>query len=228
MNPVDSSLAIELRDPATLVPYEKNAKLHPDEQIERLAATIKRFGWDQPIVVDVKGVIIKGHGRRLAALKLGLPKVPVLVRHDLSDGEADALRISDNAVFSSQFDTRMLQEELQRLMSADDLDFGIDDLGLSSKDHDLLIKQIDIAATEALMSDASAEIERQKDDDQRRVEASDREEVVLHEVFGFKRVTREQSRVIGRMMAAAEDETALTGSGAFIAWLELRAAEGVI
>jgi hypothetical protein len=82
-----SDLKVELWDIERVKPYPKNTKLHPDEQIERLSRTISRFGWDQPIVVDKHGVIIKGHGRRLAALKLGLKKVPVCVRRDLSQDE---------------------------------------------------------------------------------------------------------------------------------------------
>ena len=69
---------IEWRDPATLTPYSNNAKTHPTEQIDKIAASIASFGFDQPIVVDTDGVIIKGHGRREASLRLGLDQVPVL------------------------------------------------------------------------------------------------------------------------------------------------------
>ena len=127
-----SDLKVELWDIERVKPYPKNTKLHPDEQIERLSRTISRFGWDQPIVVDKHGVIIKGHGRRLAALKLGLKKVPVCVRRDLSQDEADAARIADNAVIGMQFDTGMMQEELRRLLE-DGSTLNVDDLGLTAK-----------------------------------------------------------------------------------------------
>jgi hypothetical protein len=68
-------------------PYANNAKEHPDEQVEKIRSSIKNYGWDQPIVVDAGGEIIKGHGRRLAAKSLGMAEVPVIVREDLSEGE---------------------------------------------------------------------------------------------------------------------------------------------
>ena len=85
-----------------IIPYDSNVKIHDDEQIEKLANNIKKFGFDQPIVVDKDNVIIKGHGRRLACLKLGLDRVPVIVRDDLTKEEADAARLSDNRVTSSE------------------------------------------------------------------------------------------------------------------------------
>jgi ParB-like chromosome segregation protein Spo0J len=86
---------IEWRDPASLTPYSNNAKTHPVEQVDKIAASIASFGFDQPIVVDGDGVIIKGHGRREASLRLGLDNVPVLVRTDLSVAEIKAARLAD-------------------------------------------------------------------------------------------------------------------------------------
>ena len=227
MNVLDSKFVVKKWPVTDLIPYEKNAKLHPPEQIERLAATIKRFGWDQPIVVDKEGVIIKGHGRRLAAMHLGLTEVPVLVRSDLSKSEADAVRISDNAVFGTQFDTRTLQEELMRLMSDTELDFSVDDLGLSTKDHDLLMKQIDVAAENVIMTDTNSEIEKQRTEDEERVEKADREEITLSEAFGFKRFTREEARLVQSLISVAEEFSGLEGKDAFIAWMRSNPTLGV-
>src|SRR5438270_12711821 len=127
-----SDLKVELWDIERVKPYPKNTKLHPDEQIERLSRIISRFGWDQPIVVDKHGVIIKGHGRRLAAIKLGVKQVPVWVRADLTQEEADAARIADNAVIGMQFDTGMMQEELRRLLE-DGESMNADDLRLTAQ-----------------------------------------------------------------------------------------------
>ena len=77
-------LNIEWRHPDGLTSYARNPKTHPDDQIAKIAASIASFGFDQPIVVDAEGVIIKGHGRREASLLLGLTRVPVVVRNDLS------------------------------------------------------------------------------------------------------------------------------------------------
>ena len=87
-----NSPVIEIWDIKDLVPYEMNAKKHPQDQVEKLATAITKFGWTQPIVVWNNGEIIAGHGRRLAALHLGMKKVPVVVRSDLSKVEADALQ----------------------------------------------------------------------------------------------------------------------------------------
>lgn len=96
-------------------PSSKNAKHHPDEQIVKIANAIKTFGWDQPIVVDAKLEIIKGHGRRLAAIYLGMTNVPVVVRDDLTEAEADAARISDNVVGIGDLDMDMIKIELERM-----------------------------------------------------------------------------------------------------------------
>jgi len=106
---------IELRDIGTIKPYEKNAKRHPKEQIEKLAAIIKRHGFDQPIVVDSAGVIIKGHGRLLASKQLGLKKVPVLVRADLTPAQVREARIADNRVTEFGWDMDLVTQELQEL-----------------------------------------------------------------------------------------------------------------
>jgi len=100
--------------PNKLTDYAKNAKKHPDEQIDKLAQQIDAFGFDQPIVVDKKLVIIKGHGRKRAALKLGLSRVPVIIS-DLSESEAKAARIADNKVTSLEYDENLLKFDLHSL-----------------------------------------------------------------------------------------------------------------
>ena len=70
-----------------LIPYERNQKKHDDKQIRNVANSIKRFGWQQPIVVDKKDVVIIGHCRLLAAKLLKLSKVPVTVADDLTEDE---------------------------------------------------------------------------------------------------------------------------------------------
>jgi DNA modification methylase len=110
---------IEWRDPAALTPYSNNAKTHPTEQIDKIAASIASFGFDQPIVVDGDGVIIKGHGRREASLRLGLDQVPVFVRHDLSVTDIKAARLADNRTAQSPWDEEALRLELEALMEED-------------------------------------------------------------------------------------------------------------
>lgn len=81
---------------ARVIPYENNERTHPPDQIQLLANLLLKFGPDQPIVVDEHGVILKGHGRREAALSAGMTKFPVVQRRGLSDHDKTALRISDN------------------------------------------------------------------------------------------------------------------------------------
>ena len=102
-----------------LTKYGNNAKLHPETQIEKIARSIELYGFDQPIIVDAEGVIIKGHGRLLAAQLLGLELVPVIVRDDLTSVQAAAARIADNKVAESPWDENLLPMELSMLQDND-------------------------------------------------------------------------------------------------------------
>jgi DNA modification methylase len=125
---------IEWRDPASLTPYSNNAKTHPTEQVDKIAASIASFGFDQPIVVDGDGVIIKGHGRREASLRLELDQVPVLVRTDLSVAEIKAARLADNRTAQSPWDDELLRVELEALLE-EDFDLGLTGFDLAEIDE---------------------------------------------------------------------------------------------
>lgn len=114
--------------PGELIPYEKNAKQHPPEQIEHIANSIKRFGWQQPIVVDRDNVVIIGHGRLAAAKELKLEEVPVVYADQLSDEDVKALRLADNKTNESGWNMSALEEELAGLAIAgvDMSQFGFD------------------------------------------------------------------------------------------------------
>ena len=118
---------VELVDRDELIPYSNNPKEHPDEQVKKIASSIKNYGWDQPIVVDGDGEIIKGHGRLQAAETLGLEEVPVIWREDLSDAEAKAARIADNKTAESAWNDDLLATELEVLDDFDDVELGFDD-----------------------------------------------------------------------------------------------------
>lgn len=116
-------------------PYEKNPRIIPEEAVERVAASIREFGFQQPIVVDKDGVIIVGHTRFKAAEKLGLEKVPVVVA-DLSPEKARAYRLADNKTNeATSWDDDLLFSELTDI-EADiaDLDFSMLDFGFSALD----------------------------------------------------------------------------------------------
>jgi ParB-like chromosome segregation protein Spo0J len=103
---------VDVRDLDAVIPYGENPKEHPTEQIDKIASSIQRFGWDQPIVVDGNGTIIKGHGRYQAAQKLGLTEVPVIEQSELTESQARAARIADNRVSESEYDDELLELEL--------------------------------------------------------------------------------------------------------------------
>lgn len=130
------SMELSIWSISDIKPYEKNAKLHTPEQIEKIAASISNFGWDQPIVIDKDGVIIKGHGRRLAAMRLGISEVPVLVRGDLTKEQVKAARIADNQVALGGFDSDLLKADLAELFAAP-VDFSLTDMGFDEGEIDL-------------------------------------------------------------------------------------------
>jgi hypothetical protein len=108
---------IEQRKTADLIPYARNAKLHNEQQIAQIAASIKEFGFNDPIEITVDNVIIAGHGRVLAAQKLGLTEVPVIVHSHLTDNQRKAYTLLNNrlAETGGGWDTEMLKLELDEL-----------------------------------------------------------------------------------------------------------------
>lgn len=117
-----------------LTPYTKNAKKHDKKQIANVANSIKRFGWQQPIVIDDDGIVVIGHCRLLAAKKLGMREVPCTIASGLTENEIKELRIADNKTNESPWDTEILAEELEE-MSLDGFDF---DFGLEEKSKEIV------------------------------------------------------------------------------------------
>lgn len=115
--------------PGDLTPYAHNAKRHPDDQVEHIANSIREFGFRQPIVVDADNVVVIGHGRLLAAKKLGLDAVPVVRADDLTEAQIKALRLADNKTNESEWDFGLLDAELVDLaLDFDMSDFGFDEI----------------------------------------------------------------------------------------------------
>src|SRR6516162_3109385 len=110
-----------------LIPWLTNPRTHSDAQVTQIAASISAFGFNNPILVDTKAGIIAGHGRLLAARKLGLTEVPVVVLDHLSEAQKRAYIIADNQVaIQAGWDDTLLREELAALR---DEDFNINLLG---------------------------------------------------------------------------------------------------
>lgn len=120
-------MEILMRKVSELTPYDKNAKQHDATQVANVANSIKRFGWQQPIVIDENGVVVIGHCRLMAAKKLNLNEVPVTIASGLTEDEIKELRIADNKTNESPWDLGLLAEDIEGLdFEGFDLDFGID------------------------------------------------------------------------------------------------------
>lgn len=107
----------------SLVPYENNARTHSDEQVDKIIRSIKEFGFINPVLVNKENVIIAGHGRVMAAKKMGMSKVPCLYVEHLTDEQMRAYVIADNKLAEEAgWDMEILQNELEALQA---LDFDI-------------------------------------------------------------------------------------------------------
>lgn len=122
-------MKIEQEKIENLIPYGFNNRIHSDEQIDRIANSIKEFGFNQPLVIDGSKIVIVGHGRLMAAKKLGLSTVPVVRKTDLTEAQIKAYRILDNKLQNdSEWELDNLQLELSNL---EDLGFDLESFGLN-------------------------------------------------------------------------------------------------
>lgn len=121
----ETELKIEQVKLEKIKPYKNNAKKHPEEQVANVAESIKTLGWRQPIVLDVNNVIIIGHGRYLAAKRLGLKLAPCHYAKDLTAEQVKKLRLLDNKLNESEWDLDLLKLDAKGLdFSEYDLDWG--------------------------------------------------------------------------------------------------------
>jgi len=128
-----------------LIPYARNSRTHSDAQVAQIAASIKEFGFTNPVLIDEDGGIIAGHGRTLAARKLGLDEVPCLRLSYLSEAQKKAYVIADNKLaLNAGWDDDMLKVELSELK---DLEF---DLSLIGFDADELANLLEPEQVEGL------------------------------------------------------------------------------
>lgn len=132
-----------------LIPYARNSRTHNDEQIAQIAASIKEFGFTNPILIGVDDVIIAGHGRLLAAQRMGLKEVPVIRLPHLTEIQRRALVIADNKIaLNAGWDEEMLALEMKEL---GDLEFNLDILGFSEEE----LKELDTFGEPETSSDAN-------------------------------------------------------------------------
>lgn len=125
----NSALKVEMWALGKLKPYENNPRVHDDDQVEAIARSIQEFGFTVPIIADPDGEIIAGHGREMAAKRLSIKKVPVLVAIGWSEAKKRAYRIADNAIaLRSEWSLGALEAEVSRLVEIGEI--GIEALGL--------------------------------------------------------------------------------------------------
>ena len=122
-----------------LIPYAKNARVHDEAQIAQIAGSIKEFGFNNPVLIDKDNGIIAGHGRVMAARKLGLTEVPTILLDHLNETQRKAYILADNRIaINSTWDNEMLSLELMDIK--DDVSLAM--LGFNVDELDALLKEI--------------------------------------------------------------------------------------
>ena len=127
-----NNLVIQEKKVDNLIPYVNNSRTHNVNQVNQIASSIKEFGFTNPILIDTDNSIIAGHGRLLAAKKLGLTQVPTITLEHLTNAQKKAYVIADNKLaLNAGWDTELLNLEIKELQN---LDFNIDLLGFSAEE----------------------------------------------------------------------------------------------
>lgn len=128
-----------------LIPYARNARTHSDEQVAQIAASIAEFGWTNPILAGSDGIVIAGHARLLAARKLGMTEVPVIVLDHLSESQRRALILADNRLaLNAGWDEEMLRVELAAL---EEDGFNLDMVGFTDQELEDWLREPEEVAT---------------------------------------------------------------------------------
>lgn len=132
-------LKIEYRKVSELLPYARNARTHSDAQVSQLAASIKEFGFNNPVAIDADGMILCGHGRVMAAQKLGMTEIPTVCLSHLSATQKKAYILADNKLaLNAGWDNDMLKVELEDLKFSN---FDLDLVGFSTEELDEIMNQ---------------------------------------------------------------------------------------
>lgn len=199
-----------------LKPYANNAKVHNRSHVQKLASIIKEDGWSDghAIQVDKDGVIIAGHGRRLAAIELGMDKVPVIVRDDLDEAGVKRMRLTENEASSTDYDTELKAMEIREL-----LDDGVDLSGMfDDRDLEFSTEKLDEMNLEAFAFDLEEQVQEQSHDTSNALKERAEQDYSIGKILPGK-VSAAQQRVIMRFKACAEEETQLEDLDAVVAYM---------
>ena len=157
MNTPDYKKDYPLQD---LIPYARNSRTHSDEQVTQIASSIKDFGFTNPVLIDADGGIIAGHGRVMAAKKLKMESVPVIVLSHLTEAQRRAYVIADNKLaLNAGWDDEMLRVEFQELQ---DLGFDVELTGFSMDEINALQFDSDCETGMPALKDGDKEPYQQK------------------------------------------------------------------
>lgn len=201
---------IEIWDIARLIPYAQNAKVHDKKQVAVIAASIKEFGWHGAIMVDKAGEIIAGHGRRLALLQLGIPKVPVWIRDDLTPEQVRALRLVDNKSAEGGIDTQMFRKELE------DLEFDMTGF-FSDKELDFAVADLGSVNMDAFIDDVAGAVDAQEATSKETAAATLEKPVAVGKLLGFDKVSGKNQLAVSRLMGLIEHQFGKKGEEALVA-----------
>jgi DNA modification methylase len=149
------TLAVQIWPVDRLLPYARNSRTHSDEQVAQVAASIVEFGWTSPILVGGDNIIVAGHARLLAARKLGIAEVPVIVLDHLNETQRRALVLADNKLaLNAGWDEEMLRVELTALK---DDNFNLDIVGFTDEELDVLLVDPEQTSSGLTEEDAAPE-----------------------------------------------------------------------
>lgn len=213
MSDIELQSDIEIWPIERIIPFEKNAKIHDEDQVSKIAASIRLSGFNQPIYVDKNGVIIKGHGRRLAALKLGLKRIPVIVSPN-SDEVNAADRLADNRVAQGKVDFDLLNDSLAG--------FNVDLLGgiFDKKELDFFLEDAFKMDMDVIADDLTAAVDLQKATLESSIGKSAEKTVSIASALKFKSIPLSESVYVTRLMAKLEGESGLPPDQAFLAFVK--------
>tara|TARA_R110000822_G_scaffold259103_2_gene384252 strand:- start:549 stop:1106 length:558 start_codon:yes stop_codon:yes gene_type:complete len=139
---MSKTLSVIYKSTEDLIPYVNNSRTHSEQQITQVASSIKEFGFTNPILIDETGGIIAGHGRLMAAKKLGMNEVPTITLSELSEAQRKAYVIADNKLaLNSGWDSDFLQSEISILA---DFNFDINILGFDESELANLFDENDV------------------------------------------------------------------------------------
>lgn len=201
-----------------IVPFPENHKIHSEKQVDALAKSIADQGLNDPITVDKDGVIISGHGRLQAVMKLGWKKVPVRVLDMLTKEQADKLRIAANKTASTEYDYEALQRELNRLSGAGE---DLTSLGLDDRELQMMIGDVGALDAGSIVDDLDMAVDAFEEETRAAATKASEDELSIGKAFGIKKVTPAFAKVAKRFIGQVEANHApLKGADALAAAMQ--------